>query len=145
MTTNDLCRDARQTMVNLRPRFDEDATLMMVVEGMIAVEEEHFPDRASFEAAAHIEACDACQRWSADWLDGQFPVRVAYRERLSRYCCQQMYHAATNPDAEVRFAFEMFRGEDPSWSINERYAFARFCPWCGQELPNRAFEPEPNA
>ncbi len=56
-----------------------------------------------------------------------------------------MIAAATHPDAEVRFAFEMFTGEDGCWSINAQDAFARFCPCYGQALPNQAFEPEPIA
>ena len=142
MTTDETCLAARQTMASMRDRIDGDAALKLTLEGMIAVEEAHFPDRTTYEAMAHIEECAACQRWSASWMDAQFPERVTHRERQSKYCCVHMFSAATHPDAEVRFAFEMFRGEDACWSINEQYAFARFCPWCGQELPNRAFEPE---
>lgn len=145
MTTDDVCRTARHTFVQLRSRIDEDATLMLTIEGMIAVEREHFPDEATYVAAAHIEACPACQGWVGSWLDAQFPERVAHRERLQKYCCSHMFHAVVSPDAEVRFSFEMFRGEDPSWCINGDYSFARFCPWCGHDLPNQPFEPELSA
>ncbi|WP_369941751.1 hypothetical protein [Xanthomonas medicagonis] len=137
------CQHARQIMVRLRPRLDETPERMMMVLGVIEVEAEHFPDRVSFEAAAHVEDCTACQQWREDWLDEEFPERVAHRERFSKYCCVTMYRAITHPDADVRFSFEMFRGEDACWLIDDKYAFAHFCPWCGQALPDHPFEPEP--
>lgn len=141
-TADAICQHARQVVMRLRPRLDEQPALMMAVLGAIAVEEEHFPDRASFEAAAHIEDCAACGQWREDWLDGEFPERVAHRERVSKYCCSTMVLAVTRPDAGVRFSFEMFRGEDACWLIDDTYAFAHFCPWCGQALPDHPFEPE---
>jgi len=123
----------------MQGQIDADPALRMTFEGAILVEEENFPDKATYEAAAHIEACPACQRWLNRWLDAQVPERVTYRERLAKYCCLHMFEAATNAAAEVRFSFELFRLE-PCWLINEQYAFANFCPWCAQRLPGQAFE-----
>lgn len=141
MTARDDCTAARRAISGMRSRVDDDPTLMLALERMIVVEEELFPDRAAYEAAAHAETCAACQDWAASWLDVQYPERVAHRARIGKYCCISMFDAVTGPEAAVRFSFELFRGEDPTWCINEQYAFARFCPWCGQRLPDQPFEP----
>jgi hypothetical protein len=133
---------ARQVMTRLRPRLDAQPELMMMALGSIEVEAEYFPDRASFEAAAHVEDCAACLQWRQDWLDQEFPERVAHRQRFSKYCCGSMFYAITHPHARIRFSFEMFRGEDACWLIDGMHAFAHFCPWCGQALPDHPFEPE---
>jgi len=38
-----------------------------------------------------------------------------------------------------RFSFELYRGEDPCWKIDEKLVFASYCPWCGRKLPNKPF------
>ncbi len=132
-------------MSRMRDRIDDAAALELTGEGMIAVDEAHFPERAMDAAIAHLEGGAARQGCSASWLHARFPERVTHRARPSKYRCIRMFAAATHPDAEVRFAYEMFRGEDACWSINVQDAFVRFCSRCGQALPNHAFEPEPIA
>ncbi|MCC8627123.1 hypothetical protein [Xanthomonas vesicatoria] len=139
MTTDSTCAMARRHIQELHNRPDDDAVLRLVLERMIEAEPEYFPDHASYEAMVHLEACTLCQVWHTTWLDMQSPARVAQRERLGRYCCIHMFDAVTGLEPEVRFSFELFRG-DPCWSINAQPVFARFCPWCARELPQHAFE-----
>ena len=140
MTTNRHCVAARQTITALDRRLADHPALDLAIQGFIHVEEVHFPEKAICEAAAHMENCTPCQAWSAGWLDHLDPVRVTHRARLAKYCCAQMFGAVTDPEAAVKFSFELFRAEDPCWQINEAYAFARFCPWCGHALPSGDFE-----
>ena len=109
MTARDDCTAARRAISGMRSRVDDDPTLMLALEGMIAVEEELFPDRAAYEAAAHAETCAACQDWAASWLDVQYPECVAHRARIGKYCCISMFDAVAGPEATVRFSFELFR------------------------------------
>ncbi|QJD66274.1 hypothetical protein HG421_19565 [Xanthomonas campestris pv. badrii] len=115
------------------------AALQLILESVIEAEREYFPDHASYEAVVHLESCAACQAWHDAWLDARSPERVAQRDRLDKYCCSQMFSAVTDDGADVRFAFELFRS-DPCWSISGQPVFARFCPWCGQQLPQHPFE-----
>lgn len=48
--------------------------------------------------------------------------------------------AVTDPTMQLRFSFDLFRGEAPGWLVNETLAWVHFCPWCGQRLPNHPFE-----
>ncbi|MEA9578730.1 hypothetical protein VC218_07310 [Xanthomonas nasturtii] len=137
--TTDTCSAAREIVMTMQGRIETDPALIMTFGGAIQVEKENFPDKATYEAAAHIEACPSCQCWLGRWLDELSPERAAHRERLAKYCCLHMFEAVTNAAAEVRFSFELFR-LDPCWLINEQYAFANFCPWCAQRLPGHAFE-----
>jgi hypothetical protein len=43
-----------------------------------------------------------------------------------------------------RMRFGTLRDDEPCWFIEERYAFARFCPWCGTKLPEHSFEEKPD-
>lgn len=137
--TTDACSAAREIVTTMQGRIETDPALTMTFEGAIQVEKENFPDKATYEAAAHIEACPSCQGWLSRWLDTLSPDRTPHRERLAKYCCLHMFEAVTNAAAEVRFSFELFR-LDPCWLINEQYAFANFCPWCSRRLPEHAFE-----
>ncbi|MEA9585919.1 hypothetical protein VC279_06280 [Xanthomonas sp. WHRI 10064A] len=134
------CSSARQTVSTMHSQIEADPALKLTLEGAISVEQENFPDRQTYEAAAHVEACPSCQHWLSNWLDTQSPERIEHRERLAKYCCLHMFEAVTDPAAEIRFSFELFR-LDPCWLINEHYAFANFCPWCSKRLPGHAFEP----
>ncbi|UKE77743.1 hypothetical protein [Xanthomonas graminis] len=53
MTTDETWLVARQRLSRMRDRIDDDAALAL--EGMIAVDEAHFPERATYAAMAHIE------------------------------------------------------------------------------------------
>ncbi|UKE50906.1 hypothetical protein KCU57_00260 [Xanthomonas translucens] len=55
MTTDETCFAARQTMSRMRDRIDDAAALELTREGMIAVDEAHFPERATDAAIAHLE------------------------------------------------------------------------------------------
>ncbi|WP_295909683.1 hypothetical protein [uncultured Xanthomonas sp.] len=133
------CFTTRYTLSTLRDQIDERPELVMALECMIEVEEEHFPDPPTLAALSHLAQCSACQAWSAAWMDAQFPERVAWRERIARYCCSSMFAAVTKPDRIVRIGFELFRGEDPTWYLNDAIC-VQFCLWCGQRLPDRPFE-----
>lgn len=135
------CFTTRHTLSALRDQIDERPELEMALECMIEVEEEHFPDPPTFAALSHLAQCTACQAWRTAWMDAQFPERVVWRKRIARYCCSSMFAAVTKPDRTVRIEFELFRGEDPTWYLNDAIC-VRFCPWCGQRLPDRPFEPD---
>ncbi len=139
MTTDPACTAARQRIQELHHRPENDAAVQLMLEGMIAAEPDLLPDTASYDALVHLESCAACQAWHSAWLDAQSPERVAQRERRAQYCCIHMFHAVTDSATEVRFSFELFRS-DPCWSIDGQPVFAQFCPWCGQRLPQHAFE-----
>ncbi|UKE65859.1 hypothetical protein [Xanthomonas graminis] len=61
MTTDETCLAARQRLSRMRDRIDDDAALGLALEGMIAVDEAHFPERATYAAMALI---DGAQRAS---------------------------------------------------------------------------------
>jgi len=130
------CHDHQKTVSRFRAQDHDDSILAMALEGMIDIESAAFGDAAVDVAVAHVAECNACQ----SWLDELYPVRVQAREKLAKYCCAWMMDAVSNPEAEVRFAFTLFRGEDPCWCINDNYVFANFCPWCGGKLPQRPIE-----
>ncbi|MCC4607795.1 hypothetical protein LL967_07915 [Xanthomonas campestris pv. zinniae] len=140
MTTK-TCSAARHTVSTMHRQIETDPALKLTFEGAISVDEENFPNRSTYEAALHVEGCPACQSWLSNWLDAKAPERIKHRERQAKYCCLHMFEAVTDPAAEIRFSFELFR-LDPCWLINEHYAFANFCPWCAQKLPGHAFEPD---
>lgn len=98
---------------------------------------------ASTDAKAidHVRKCPKCR----DWLHRVVPADVLRRQsRLSRYCCAGMFVAFEESDAhrKNRVTFELFRGEDPCWMINDIRSFISFCPWCGKKLPDKPFIPE---
>lgn len=91
-------------------------------------------DRKSMD---HIRKCLRCR----GWLHKVVPAETLRRQsRLTRYCCASMYVAIEEPDrTDIRVGFELFRGEDPCWTIGGKRTFASYCPWCGQKLPPGPF------
>jgi hypothetical protein len=70
------------------------------------------------------------------------PESVLRRQRrLTEYCCAGMFVAVEQVDGPItnRITFEMFRGEDPCWMIDDIHSFISYCPWCGKKLPKRPF------
>lgn len=136
MSTRNLCKDSQQTVSRYKEQDHDDSVLRFALESMIEVEGAGFGDAAVDIAVGHIAKCSLCQAW----LDDIYPMRIEAREKLAKYCCATMLDAVRNPQAEARFTFTLFRGEDPCWCINDSVVFVRFCPWCGCELPQRSFE-----
>jgi hypothetical protein len=99
---------------HLYPRDTGDSTVWLAVSGCIEADDESFSPLITQQI-------------------------IHARERAEKYCCAQMQGAVDGDDG-TKFSFEMFRNEDPCWCINDDYAFARFCPWCGKELPDGSFE-----
>lgn len=90
------------------------------------------------KAVEHLRNCPKCR----SWLHSVVPAGVLRRQsRQSQYCCAGMFCAVEEAEQrnEPKFEFTMFRGEDPCWMIDGKNAFARFCPWCGQRLPEKPF------
>ncbi|MCI2260614.1 hypothetical protein [Xanthomonas indica] len=141
MPHSSTCFITRHTLSALRDQIHQRPELVMALEGLIEVEEEHFPDPPTYAALSHLAQCTACQAWSALWLEAQFPESGPWRERVARYCCFSMFEAVTKQDRAVRIGFELFRGEDPTWYLNDAIC-VQFCPWCGQCLPDHPFEPD---
>ena len=129
------CMEARADLLeHLSPRDTGDSAVWLAVSGGIAADDDNFSPLIT-QQIIHVANCQSCQKW-LDFID---PSRITARERAEKYCCAQL-HGAVDGDDGTKFSFEMFRNEDPCWCINDDYAFARFCPWCGNELPNRSFE-----
>lgn len=111
-----------------------NADVWLAVSGCIEADDEHFSPLIA-QAINHVANCPACQ----NFLDSIDPSRITARERAKKYCCAHM-HGAVDGDGGTKFSFAMFRNENACWCINDDYAFARFCPWCGKVLPDGPFE-----
>ncbi|ALN58193.1 hypothetical protein GLE_2845 [Lysobacter enzymogenes] len=121
-------------------RVGGDADLIAAtLDGLLELDETQLgPAEAAAELAArHIADCPHCR----PWRDARDPARAAWRARTARYCCAAMFEAVNEPRARPTFSFALFRNEDPCWRIDGQWSFARYCPWCGKPLPERAFEP----
>lgn len=141
MKTSQTCQDARYIVLHYLEHGSEPGFIDLVMNGMIEVDPSELdpPTAAAYRAARHIDSCEDCMRWR----DARDPAAAALRARSALYCCVSMYHAVTDPDVEVPFSFEWFRGETACWCIGEDRSFARYCPWCGSELPCGPFEAAP--
>lgn len=147
MKTN--CELTREAVIEYRRHPGNASPLDLALGGAIEVEAGVLESPSAEAAAGHIAGCNDCKAWLDTLLSlEQRAAQLAWQARLARYCCLRMLHAV-NPDiavrqtghaAGVRFSFERFRGEDACWCINDTYVFARYCPWCGKELPNEHFE-----
>lgn len=131
-----ICSESRQVIVNHQASEHDPLILDFALQDMIEIDENTFADAAVQQAATHIATCPDCRAWD----DDRNPERVAHQKRVSKYCCIHMFDAATNAEAQTRFEFSLFRGEDPCWLINDKWEFASFCQWCGTKLPNAEFE-----
>lgn len=136
------CVKVRDDLQHCRPTLRDDSVLRLALEGLIEIEDGIFGNSVLEDAARHVEICQSC----TDWLDEYYPDRAERRKaaerRTSTYCCSSMRHAIYDADAQTRFSFTMFRGEDPCWQINDDLCFARFCPWCGSALPDKPADRE---
>jgi len=129
------CMKARADLLDhLSPRDTGDSAVWLAVSGCIEADDESFSPLIT-QQIIHVANCQSCQKW-LDFID---PSRITARERAEKYCCAQMQEAVDGDDG-TKFSFEMFRNEDPCWCINDDYTFARFCPWCGKELPDGSFQ-----
>jgi hypothetical protein len=88
------------------------------------------------DALAHLYGCESCKAWHRSL----FPDYHAHLARVAKYCCVNMFAAVNSPDEKTKFTYGWMRDE-PCWLINDDWAFARFCPWCGSALPETDFEP----
>ena len=96
------------------------------------------------KAIDHVRKCPKCRAW----IHSVVPADVLRRQsRLTRYCCAGMFVAVEEADErnKNRVTFEMFRGEDPCWMIDNKRTFASYCPWCGKKLPEKPFITDDNA
>jgi hypothetical protein len=134
--TKQICTESRHVIANYQA-LDHDKLIQdFALQDMIEIDENTFEDNTVREAATHIASCPDCRAWD----DDRNPERAAHQKRVSKYCCTHMFDSVTNPEAQTRFEFSLFRGEDPCWAINEALVFASFCPWCGTKLPEAEFE-----
>jgi hypothetical protein len=130
------CELARQTISDYDRQDDCDRFLLsMALDGAIEIKNDTFEDTVIEESARHISKCIECQ----DWLDILYPDRQILRKRVAKYCCIEMFNAIDEADADVRFSYAFYYDEG-SWQINEKFTFARFCPWCGKPLPTGSYE-----
>lgn len=129
------CLKARADLVDHLSACDpSNSEIWLAVSGCIEPDAENFSPLIA-QQITHVANCRSCQQW-LDLID---PGRVTARVKASKYCCAQMQDAV-NGGQGTKFSFEMFRNEEPCWRINDDYAFARFCLWCGKPLPAGAFE-----
>lgn len=129
------CMKVRADLLHyLYPPDTSDSLVWLAVGGDIEADDENFSPLVARQIN-HVANCVACQKW----LDTINPGRVTARETAAKYCCAHM-QGAVNDNDRTKFSFEMFRNEEPCWRINDDYAFAQFCPWCGQALPCGPFE-----
>ena len=110
-----------------------DSAIWLAVSGCIEANNEDFSPLIT-QQIIHIANCRSCQKW-LDFID---PSRINARELAKKYCCAYM-QGAVDGNTRTTFSFTLFRNEDPCWCINDDYAFARFCPWCGKVLPAGSF------
>lgn len=129
------CKDAQNLILEYR-EFDHDAfALDLALTGAIEIDDTAIPDEKVQQAAKHISECQQCR----PWLEALYPVTFAIEKRIAKYCCSQMFAAVTDPNNETTFSLVPFRDES-CWTINGHMEFAKFCPWCGKELPEKPFE-----
>jgi hypothetical protein len=130
-----LCLDS-QTSINEYERTEHDSFILgFALQGAIEVDDGVFGSSQVEAAARHIGDCERCQQW----LDTKNPEYALLNKRRARYCCGLMFHSVTDEEADTKFKFGFFRDE-ACWTINGRYEFAQFCPWCGKALPDKGFE-----
>ena len=103
-----------------------------------------FPNDGTNEgenAVAHIQTCEKCNLWLRDLTNTDAIQRM---ERLSRYCCPQMFVAVEEPEDEsIHLKIRLFRDEN-LWMIDQPsrgfgFEFFSFCPWCGKRFPEHPF------
>lgn len=134
------CQNARKVLTAFRAVSHDESILRMALDGMIEIDEGCLGNSKAENAARHVESCAACTAWLDEFYPNRAASRAAREQREQIYCCTSMSFAVRDKEAQTRFSFVMFRGEDPCWRINDDYSFARFCPWCGQHLPDGPFQ-----
>ena len=128
------CMEARADFLDHLSAGDvSNSAIWLAVSGCIEADDKSFSPLIT-QQITHIANCRSCQNW-LDFID---PNRITARERAKKYCCAHM-QGAIESDIGTTFSFALFRNVDPCWCINDDYAFARFCPWCGKVLPAGSF------
>jgi hypothetical protein len=103
-----------------------------------------FPNDGTDEgqkAIVHIQSCEKCNLWLRDLTSNDAIERM---ERLSRYCCPQMFAAVEEPqDKSIHLKIRRFRDEN-LWMLDQPdrefgFEFFSFCPWCGNKFPEHPF------
>ncbi len=61
---------------------------------------------------------------------------LAHRREL--YCCDNTFEAVTAESAPVKLAQKPGIG----WTVDGKAAQLKFCPWCGEALPEEGFTGE---
>ena len=93
-------------------RSHNETVLKIAMVGMIEIENGSLEKADTTEATGHVETRAAC----TDWLDDFYPDRADKRaeqdRRRSTYCCTYMQYSIEDSEAQTRFKFELFRGED---------------------------------
>jgi hypothetical protein len=129
-----ICRAHRSWMID-RYKIDAMAALWYYSDEPPVSERDLEADQ---KAKSHITTCPKCRVW----IHFAIPDNVMRRQqRLTRYCCAGMFVATEEykESGTIRISFELFRGEDPCWLIDENRAFISYCPWCGKKLPAKPF------
>lgn len=115
---------------------DIDLTLALLLENGIEADEDILTTPA-LKAAAFLQSCPNGLAWLD--LDRRYPERKQRRERISKYCCFEMFSAVTTPNHLIHISTELGRDSETYWLLNGEISI-RFCPWCGKKLPKQPFE-----
>ena len=111
---------------------------------MLLMGSDGFPNDGSEQgqqAVEHLQSCKKCQYWAKEFTTTDNMARM---ERLSQYCCPQMFVAVEESNqADIHLQFRQFRDEY-LWMVDQKdrefgFEFFSFCPWCGNKLPETPF------
>jgi len=96
-----------------------------------------FEDEAGRIAIDHLRSCNVCLVWFRHIIPEEIVER---NEKMTFYCCGAMFCAVEESELHSlpRFSFETYR-DDELWRIDRKLACPRYCPWCGNRLPDRPF------
>jgi len=128
-----ICRKSRKELVAKYHLVEMIALEYFNIKNLVHSDTE-IPDKL----LSHLIKCPKC----IDWFHEITPKSVLKRQkRLTEYCCSGMFCAVEEHKErkQIKIEFTMFRGEDPCWIIDGKYAFISYCPWCGELLPRRPF------
>lgn len=126
------CAESRRRIVRCHPT-EEAIAIRFYCDGY---RHPNFPE-VEDAAVSHVRGCAACVAWIRRILP-QSALRRA--KRMGDYCCTRLYFACEEGSIVPRMRHGLVRGEEPCWYIEGKTAFAKFCPWCGTELPSQPFQ-----
>jgi hypothetical protein len=95
----------------------------------------------------HLVDCESCLNWLGTQVEERFLIRA---KKAAEYCCSSMYVAVEETKSgkdeikgtgKEQVRFSLWRGEDPRWTIGSRGCVITHCPWCGNRLPCKPFDP----